>query len=714
MKNIMDIIVSDFKRLTSSVVPIIIILGICIVPCLFAWFNIFSNWDPFAKESTSHIPIAVVNEDEGVDMMGLYINVGEKAVDALKGNDMIQWTFVDDREEAMKGTLAGDYYAEVVIPKDFSEDVVSFSSGEPENPTLLYYENQKKNAIAAKITDRVKGVLQEEINTTFLGTIAQYITEAQSAADAADLEPEDVFGDLSNTMDDLGDDLGSTITLLESAEGITDAANELMIATGRLASGSEKTLKAGERFLDASEDALPDSKTTRSASKAIKKEANIIAKELDQLYRDLSRITDDMDAFNTYVEEDLQANKEMVSSLRKSAAKVADRLQTMGLTGLADQFSRLAGRLAKIEKDLDTLEKADEETWPVMKKAVEDILSNIKAAAKRAAKIGAESTDRLDKKVNKAIKDASRTIAEVRSALKGMYSDLNTLDEGLLGSEKSLRTLTGGMNETVQTLISMQDGCRRLSELFESLSDSDMLRDVNHLMKTDAQVIAERLAAPIQMDSKDVYPIDNFGSAMAGLYTGLAQWIGALFAAVMMNVQVRRREGMPQMRLHERFFGRYRLFMVVGLLQALIVSLGDILYVGIQCVHPVLFVLAACVNSVVFTLIIYSMVFAMENIGLAVAVILMIFQVSAAGGLFPIELFPRVFQIIHPFMPLTYAIRAIRECIGGMYGLTYFKCLGILVLFAAASVLFGLLAHNPMKKLIRIVEEAKEDSDVML
>ena len=182
MRNILNIIVHDFRRLTASVVAIVILMGIIVVPCLFAWFNILSNWDPFQPESTGRIPVAVADEDQGTDMLGMNINVGEKFIDAVNGNDMIGWDVVDNKKEAVKGVYEGDYYAAVIIPKDFSENVLSFASGEMEHPKVLFYENQKTNAIAPKITGKVREVLEEEIDRAFVDTIGQYITEAANAA----------------------------------------------------------------------------------------------------------------------------------------------------------------------------------------------------------------------------------------------------------------------------------------------------------------------------------------------------------------------------------------------------------------------------------------------------------------------------------------------------------------------------------------------------
>ena len=148
--------------------------------------------------------------------------------------------------------------------------------------------------------------------------------------------------------------------------------------------------------------------------------------------------------------------------------------------------------------------------------------------------------------------------------------------------------------------------------------------------------------------------------------------------------------------------------------QGLIVSLGDLIYIGIQCPHPVLFVLAACVNGMVFTLINYALVFALDNIGLALGVIILVVQVAGAGGTYPVEVVPRVFQALYPFMPFHYAMDAMRECVAGMYGSTYLNCILTLLLFGACATGFGLALYKPALWLNNLIAEGKKKTGIML
>ena len=714
MRNVLNIIVHDFRRLTASVVALVVLMGIIVVPCLFAWLNILSNWDPFEPESTGRVPVAVVSTDKGTDMLGMEINVGEKFIDAVNGNDMLGWHVMSDKDKAIDGVYAGRYYAAVVIPEDFSDKIMSFTTGDLEHPQVLFYENEKTNAIAPKITDKVRETLKEQIDATFVDTLGSYITEAADAADAAGLDPQDAFSDLSDTMTDLSADLEGSIAMVRAFSGLSEAANDLLKASDELIDSSENTLDLGEQLLESEEGKIPEKIDTTSVQNVINEMTTLLTKDLDKIDSDLSSVRNDMGKYNDFVQNKLETYKTLVGKMKQSTDKIANKLKDMGLTGLSARFARISDKLQHILDRLNKLEKADASNWATMQGCIDEILADIEFSEQSISKINKDVTNDLDKELNQAVKDARKAIEKARNALDGMYGDMDLLEDALDKSDSALKSLKGGLGGTAATLLSLQNGCRNLAELFDSFSDSDLVQDVNHLMTNDAEVIAENMATPIKMKNEKIYPIRNFGSVMASFYTVIAQWIGAMFAAVMIRVHVKRREGLENVKLTQLFIGRYRLFMMIGLAQALLVSLGELLYVGIQCLHPLLFILAACVNSIVFTLIIYSLVFAFENIGLALAVVMMIVQVAGGGGTFPVEVLPPIFRTLYPFMPFHYAMDAMRECVGGMYGHTYIKCLGALILCGLIAMAVGLLLHKPMKGLIEIVEKSKRESDVML
>ena len=715
MRRIFDIIFHDFRKITSSVVAIVIILGLCIVPCLYAWFNILSNWDPYKPDATKNIPVAVVSDDKGTDLLGLHINVGEKITTALKENDAIGWTFVRSRKDAIEGVYAGDYYAALVVPEDFSADALSMITADLENPEIEYYENEKKNAVAAKITDKAKGALQNEINTAFIETLAKYATEAASASKAGGFDPVRVFGDLGDAMNSLGEKVEYGTAMAEAAAGLTSATDKLLSVSEDLIGSARDTISEGDRLLDSvSDDISKTPSGQKSVAETVREEAKIISADVKELRGELSYVKDDMKAFNEFVDKELGARTKLVNELKSAAHKISQNLSRLGLTKLAGLFSDIEKRLGKMSDKLGKLKKANKSTWKATQKVINGILDDASYIKKKIKSVLNNARGDLDSRIRKAAGEVRKVISETRETLTDSYSGLSMLSGTLAGYEDSLREMEEGISDTTATLASMQQGLGALSSMFTKLSESDALKDINHLISDGSDVIAKHLASPVRMQQKIVYPVKNNGSAMTSFYTVLAQWVGALLAAVLISASIKKRKQLQGLRLHERFFGRYRLFLLVGLAQALIVSLGDLLYIGIQCHDPVRFVLAACVNGIVFSMINYALVFALDNIGLGISVIVLILQVAGSGGTFPVEVLPEPFGAIHPFMPFVYAMNAMKECIAGAYGNTYMISLGILGLFFAGAVAFGLLMYYPALRLNRKIAESMRRSDIML
>ena len=171
MLNIFRIFISDFKRIKTNVVAVVIVIGLSILPCLYAWFNILSNWSPYGPDATSNIKVAVASDDKGITIDDTEFNMGETVIEGLEANTTIGWVFTDTTEEAIDGVYSGDYYAALIMPEDFTEDMVSFLADEMEHPEITYYTNEKKNAIAPKITDKAKTAVQQTVNTQFISTL---------------------------------------------------------------------------------------------------------------------------------------------------------------------------------------------------------------------------------------------------------------------------------------------------------------------------------------------------------------------------------------------------------------------------------------------------------------------------------------------------------------------------------------------------------------
>lgn len=163
MNNVWRLFRFDLGRLKANVMSIIITLGLVLVPSLFAWYNIIACWNVF--DNTGNLTVAVANTDEGYqsDLIPLRINIGDQVVSALRANDQIDW-HITDEEDAIDGAKSGRYYAAVVIPKSFSRDMLTFYTGDAGHADIVYYANEKKSAIAPKITDQGADTVSYQVN----------------------------------------------------------------------------------------------------------------------------------------------------------------------------------------------------------------------------------------------------------------------------------------------------------------------------------------------------------------------------------------------------------------------------------------------------------------------------------------------------------------------------------------------------------------------
>ena len=175
MRTVFAIYVRDLKRILKNPVALVVTLGVAIIPSLYAWCNIIANWDPYSN--TGNIQVAVANEDTGTDsqLVG-HLDAGKQTVAKLKTNDQLGWRFVD-KSQAIEGVHSGAYYAAIVLPKDFSKTLLDAISGGKTRPEVTYYVNEKKNAIAPKITDTGASTIDRQINAAFVSSVAQAVAQ---------------------------------------------------------------------------------------------------------------------------------------------------------------------------------------------------------------------------------------------------------------------------------------------------------------------------------------------------------------------------------------------------------------------------------------------------------------------------------------------------------------------------------------------------------
>ncbi len=728
VKNIIKIFAGDLKRIALNPVAVIIALGLTLIPALYAWFNIAASWDPYAN--TKGLKVAVVNLDEGASIDNIFdtdiddsaINIGEMILDELRKNEQIGWQFVN-KEEAIEGVESGKYYAAVIVPEDFSLKISSVLTSHIERPVLQYYVNEKKNAIATKITGKGVESVQQQINETFINSTSKVVGKILNKySDEWDVNKETDRNDAVSSLTEVREDLNQlvdTIVMLQSTLRTVNSLNDGMKGTlpdvskmidsgGKTAESAKTLIDSSRGFSDTMTGGLKDTldnimqieesvyesfqvigkltdTSADGALDALKAMENLVAGSISQC-NSVSRVLGEINQKLPIPLKEVTTLQQQLADSVKQQQDLVKKLQT------AQQTVKQTKRLP------DTMEKDIGDSLDTVYNSISDILDFYNG------KVDIPLKDSLDKTY-----DALGVTAGALDSIGTMVGQIDTTLSSVTASTQSLiqalDSAVSLMNRSQKRVDDMIDGVNKLA-------DNEQLNKIMDIMKNDPNQVSDFLMMPADMATNTIYPVENYGSAMAPFYTILAIWVGGLIlvALVKCKVEESRCQGL---KLYETYFGRYLTFMMFGIAQALVVSLGDLYMLKIQCLYPGKFVLAAVAASIIFTSIIYSMTVSFGDVGKAIVVVFMVIQVAGSGGTFPIQVTPRFFQMVNPLLPFTHLINAMRECVGGIYEDAYWRDIRNVLVYIPISLLIGIVLRKKVLKLNEFFEEKLSQTGIM-
>lgn len=736
MRNIIAIFKRDLSRIRGSVVALIVAVGLVIVPTLYAWFNIAGSWDPYGN--TGNLKVAVANSDDGYmsDLIPVRVNIGDTVVSALRENDQLDWRFVSE-SDAVEGVRSGEYYAAVVIPENFSSRMMTVFSSDAEHAEIVYYENQKANAIAPRVTDKAASTVRQQIDETFAKTISdvglattssllEFMDGDQIAAYAGNLS-----GTLAGAITTLRDASGSVdefAGLLQSSTGLLDSTSDLLASAGTANKDAEALVGDAKTGLSGMHDALDAA--VAAINQSLKDSAgdyDAAAKAIDEAFgaadahvsltvtqlRDASadvakRASDMRDVQDNIlaVERDVEGSNLPEKLKAELVQKIDIVANTVG--NVANQQELLAKHLSDAAASLET-GAADARAKA---QAVKDGIAEAKGS------IGGVK-DSYNATLKQQISDLSDAVADVARRGSDMADDLGATVTDLSHAASALSDDLAGAHEVLAgasaDLVSAADDLQRLKEGLDTAVTSGDLDRVRELIGSDPAALADALAAPVALDRQAVYHIKNYGSAMAPFYTTLSIWVAGIVLAAMLKANVDEADvkALGNPRLHELYLGRYAFFALLAFAQATLVCAGDLLFFGIQCEHPFQFMLVGWLAGFVFSNMIYTLTVSFGDIGKAIAVVLLVMQVAGSGGTFPIEMTADFFQAVYPFLPFTHAINAMHAAMAGAYGMEFWIELGTLSLYLIPSLALGLVFRRPVIRVNRWIIEKLEETKLM-
>jgi len=655
---------SDIRHLSRSVVAVVCVFGLALVPCLYAWFNIMSNWDPYTSDSTKNLKIAVCSEDRGTTFLGIEFNIGDVIIERLHGNDQIDWQFPDSYEALMDGLYAGDYYAGLVVPEDFSDNCLGFTDGSIENAQLIYYDNQKMNAVASRVTDRAKSLIENEINAIFVATLVDKLSTVTSVFNGAGVDAGESLSDLDKELENIRNDLSTYMSIMDSMAAVTSSASMVTTMTNDLLPDILELLSNSRTTIADMQDRLATSKED------VVYAADAIRTSSEQLRSTVERLDDAVDG------DPAEAGKSYID------------------------WDALYGEGGITEYEGEIL---DDLYYDVNKQLRDSVISfdNILQQTNIDSNLIASMST-----LQSTLTNLDSLIANIQANVKGQQMTLQQFTSALSSCNNSI-------NGTREVMSYMLDLVSNIQSNINDLRSSESFTEILDLMNNDVAGLVEYLSSPANLETVRAYAVEHNGSGMAPFYTVLSIYASALLSVSLLSTQIKKNKNLPVLTNSEAFLGRYFIFFLIGQFTALITVLGNLYYIGVQCYSPFSYWLAAAVASLLFTVINYSLVFAFGNIGEAISIVILVIQVAGSGGTYPVDMLPDFFQRIYDIMPFKYAMDAMRETIAGHYDHYYRKCILILLLttliFLAVGIYGGKLFHDIRKRF----DESKEKTGIM-
>lgn len=602
--NIFEIIKKDFKSAFSNPIVTIVLIGIIILPSLYALLNIQACWDPYGN--TGEVQFAIANLDKGASFEDEKFNIGDELVKDLKKNDKFDWTFVTE-DELRDGVYTGKYYAGIIMPKNLSKNVISITTDDPQQAKLEYVVNVKANPVAAKLTDSGSNAVYNALN-------AKIIEIINLAA----------YGKLGELQEGLASGAGQ---LSSGGDQLQSGASQVSSGASQVSSGADQVKDGSSQVKDGASQVKSGVSSVDDGAKQVKDGSSAVkdgASQVEQGSEELQSAVDPSLIPEGPVKEYVEGNVKLANGSGEVAS---------GASQLADGSVALAEGSSKL--------------------------------AKGSGKVADGASQLADGSVELA--DGSLALAAGAELLGNSAAMALFTAAGSLGATADQLGQLTGINETI------------LGDYFFS---------------------------PVKLDRNEIFSVPDYGSDVAPFYLVLSMWVGALITCAMLKPGVAKGTKYSPL---EMYFGKLTIFLILSIFQVAVTVIGSLI-LGIYIANMPLFVLSAFLVSAVFMILIYSLVSALGEVGKAIAVVLLVIQISGTGGVYPVQIMGDFFRVMNPYLPMTYAITLIREAQLGLVWSNYWPALIILLAIGILTVAVLLVVKDRADSAAHYFEKRLEDS----
>ena len=676
---------AEWKHLFSNKILLISMAVISFIPILYSGFFLGSIWDPYGQ--TKNLPVAFVNEDKGANLNGKALNIGESVEKKLKDNHDLGWEFVS-KQQADEGVNSGHFYAVVTIPSDFSQKAASITESEPQQAVINFTTTPAKNYIGSLVSNqaaaKVKSSVSEQITQAYAKGILENLDKLGIGLDTA-----------ANGASTLHDGLGRLQSGTQTyVGGVKQLAVNQQSLTGGLAQLSD-----GSRKLQAGLGQLSNNLPTESQLSQLSDGMKQLQSGINQLNASVSNPSPALVAQQNKVETEAQTLKKTVEDSKSDLSAAGDTLRTLDMQAAASVSKSTTISLPQISNIYQAFTKTQtiiEQTGTLR----EDLQALKRQLSAQQTQLQ-DGVSALNNGVNQLAPNAITAFNGYNSVrfannqlLAGSASLTNGLSEAKSGSQK----LANGASLLESRSGALIDGTSQLASGADTLANK--LADASNRIKIQptGATTQQQIANPVKSEMTEKGNVPNYGYALSPYVLSLSLFVGAIVLNVIYPIRKTFSEQESAIRW---WLSKASVAGVAAFMQATILMLVMVFFLGLTPEHPAHFIGAIYLTSFAYMSIVSLLVIVLDNPGRFLAMVLLVLQLGSSEGTFPIQTANGFFQAINPLVPMTYSIRALRQAIsGGLDNAFYGGSMWVLVgfLLVANLLTIGFFAYRGKRK----------------
>ena len=648
---------AEWKHLFSNKILLISMAVISFIPILYSGFFLGSIWDPYGQ--TKNLPVAFVNEDKGASLNGKSLNIGESVEKKLKDNHDLGWEFVG-KQQADEGVNNGHFYAVVTIPSDFSQKAASITESEPQQAVINFTTTPAKNYIGSLVSNqaaaKVKSSVSEQITQAYAKGILENLDKLGMGLDTA-----------ANGASTLHDGLGRLQSGTQTyVGGVKQLAVNQQSLTGGLAQLSD-----GSRKLQAGLGQLSNNLPTESQLSQLSDGMKQLQSGINQLNASVSNPSPVLVAQQNKVETKAQTLAQTIRASESDLSAAGGILRTLSTQAAASDSKSTTislPQISNISRAFTTAQTIIVQTTTLLGDL--QTLTQQLLAQQTQLQAGVSA---LNNGVNQLTPNAITAFNGYNSVrfannqlLAGSAILTNGLSEVKLGSQK----LANGASLLESRSGALIDGTSQLTSGADTLANK--LADASNRIKIQptGATTQQQIANPVKSEMTEKGNVPNYGYALSPYVLSLSLFVGAIVLNVIYPI---RKTFSEQENAIRWWLSKASVAGVAAFMQATILMLVMVFFLGLTPEHPAHFIGAIYLTSFAYMSIVSLLVIVLDNPGRFLAMVLLVLQLGSSEGTFPIQTANGFFQAINPLVPMTYSIRALRQAISGGLDNTFYS-----------------------------------------